>query len=205
MRRASDSPVPIDAGIEPRTVEKNICTDSQTLHLNHSARSHPYTVRRNALYGDVVRYQSFHQQAKKIMKNLDLNCFCDFLIACYLWGRIYSKCNYSKNCNKQKKMGKNLFFVGNLKAIDEKSRIRIRNPLYGSKDPSPSENVTDPEHCCEDPSSLWAWGGGPHVCSVLRYTTHSSFLLWPSFRFIPVLLSYFYITKPWFSFRKSLK
>jgi hypothetical protein len=42
---------------------------------------------------------------------------------------------------------KNLFFVVILKANDEK--IRIRNPVYGSKDPDldPPHNVTDPEHC----------------------------------------------------------
>ncbi len=38
-------------------------------------------------------------------------------------------------------------FVGILKAIAKKSRIRsrIRNPEYGSKDPNPYQNVTDPE------------------------------------------------------------
>jgi hypothetical protein len=25
--------------------------------------------------------------------------------------------------------------------------IRIRNPVYGSKDPDPYQNVTDPERC----------------------------------------------------------
>ncbi len=33
-----------------------------------------------------------------------------------------------------------------MKASDEKFRIRIRNPVYGPKDPDPSQNVTDPEH-----------------------------------------------------------
>jgi hypothetical protein len=33
-----------------------------------------------------------------------------------------------------------------LKAADEKSRTRIRNPVCGYKDPDPSQNVTDPEH-----------------------------------------------------------
>jgi hypothetical protein len=28
-------------------------------------------------------------------------------------------------------------------------QIRIRNLVYGSKDPDPSENVTDPEHSRE--------------------------------------------------------
>jgi|688.fasta_scaffold1043418_1 hypothetical protein len=42
----------------------------------------------------------------------------------------------------------NLFFVGALKATDGKSRIqiRIRNPVYGSKDLDSSKNVPDPEH-----------------------------------------------------------
>jgi hypothetical protein len=33
-----------------------------------------------------------------------------------------------------------------LKATTKKNRIRIRNPVYGSKDPDPHQNVTDPEH-----------------------------------------------------------
>ncbi len=38
------------------------------------------------------------------------------------------------------------------KTTDEKNmiQIRIRNPVYGSKDPDPSENVTEPEHCREE-------------------------------------------------------
>ncbi len=44
--------------------------------------------------------------------------------------------------------GKNLLFVGILKVTDKKSRIRILNQVYGSKDPEPDtyKNVTDPEH-----------------------------------------------------------
>jgi hypothetical protein len=38
-------------------------------------------------------------------------------------------------------------FVGILKVTDEKSRIRIRNQVYGSKDNAPYQNVTDLEHC----------------------------------------------------------
>jgi hypothetical protein len=41
--------------------------------------------------------------------------------------------------------GKNLFFVGILKATEEKSRIRIRNPVCGPEDPDPYQNVMDPE------------------------------------------------------------
>ncbi len=44
--------------------------------------------------------------------------------------------------SKQKKKRK--FFCWNLKATDEKSRIR--SPMYGSKDPDPSQNVMDPEY-----------------------------------------------------------
>jgi hypothetical protein len=45
---------------------------------------------------------------------------------------------------------KNLFFVGISKVIDEKnrSRIRICNQVYGSKDPDPYQNGIDLEHCC---------------------------------------------------------
>jgi hypothetical protein len=31
-----------------------------------------------------------------------------------------------------------------LKAVDEKGMIRIRKTVYGSKDPDPSHDVTDP-------------------------------------------------------------
>jgi hypothetical protein len=47
----------------------------------------------------------------------------------------------------KKKLGNNLFFVGILKVTAKMKRIRIRNPVYGSKDPAPYpyQNVTDPE------------------------------------------------------------
>jgi hypothetical protein len=42
---------------------------------------------------------------------------------------------------------KNLFFVGFLKACDEKSRIRICYIVYEFKDPDPYQNlILDPEH-----------------------------------------------------------
>ncbi len=50
---------------------------------------------------------------------------------------------YSK---KQKNLKKRIF-VSILKVTDEKTRIRIRNQVYGSKDPDPYQNATDPEHC----------------------------------------------------------
>ncbi len=56
----------------------------------------------------------------------------------------YNSLSTSTVSNKLKKLRKNLFFVGVLRAIDEKSRIR--DPVYGSKDPDPFQNVTDPEH-----------------------------------------------------------
>jgi hypothetical protein len=47
------------------------------------------------------------------------------------------------------KKQRNLFFDGILKATEELSRIRIQinHPVYESKDPYPSQNETDPEHC----------------------------------------------------------
>jgi hypothetical protein len=33
-----------------------------------------------------------------------------------------------------------------LKATDEKSRIQISDPVHGSKDPDPYQNITDPKH-----------------------------------------------------------
>jgi hypothetical protein len=44
-----------------------------------------------------------------------------------------------------KKLRKNALF-GILKNTVKKSRIRIRNPVYGSKGPDSFPNVTDPEH-----------------------------------------------------------
>jgi hypothetical protein len=38
----------------------------------------------------------------------------------------------------------------------KKRRIRIRNPMHGSRAPGPYQNVTDPEHCL-----LW-WVRYPH-------------------------------------------
>ncbi len=46
--------------------------------------------------------------------------------------------------NKQKSLKTKLIFGCILKATDEKSRIR--NPVYGFKDPDPYQNVMDPEH-----------------------------------------------------------
>jgi hypothetical protein len=52
--------------------------------------------------------------------------------------------NVTAVSNKQRNIGKkNLFFVGISKAADKKSIIRIRNPVYGSKDPDPYQNITD--------------------------------------------------------------
>jgi hypothetical protein len=48
--------------------------------------------------------------------------------------------------NKRKNLEKKTYFVGILKSTNEKSWIPIRDPLYGSKDPDPYQNVTDPEH-----------------------------------------------------------
>jgi hypothetical protein len=56
-----------------------------------------------------------------------------------------------------------------LKATDEKIRIRIRNPLCGSKDLDSSHNVTDPEHWSEhiikfscSPEGVRGGGHGGH-------------------------------------------
>ncbi len=48
-----------------------------------------------------------------------------------------------------KKLRKNLFFVGILKTIEEKtwSGSGIRKPVYGSEDSDPYQKVTDLEHC----------------------------------------------------------
>jgi hypothetical protein len=48
--------------------------------------------------------------------------------------------------NKQNKLLRNAFFVGILESAAKKSRILIRNPVYGFKNPDPYQNVTDPEN-----------------------------------------------------------
>ncbi len=50
--------------------------------------------------------------------------------------------------DKQKKLEKIIFIVI-LKVNGKRSRIRvrIRSQRYGSADPEPYQNVTDPEHC----------------------------------------------------------
>jgi hypothetical protein len=55
---------------------------------------------------------------------------------------------------------------GILKASDEHSIIRIRNPVYGSKGPDPSRNL---KNICQ-------WGGG-------GYFTHSEDFYLPSLRY----------------------
>ncbi len=44
-----------------------------------------------------------------------------------------------------------------MKATDEKSRIWIRNPVYGSKALDSSKNVKDPEHCREGTQKEKLW------------------------------------------------
>ncbi len=48
--------------------------------------------------------------------------------------------------NKQIKLKKNLFYFGILEVIDERAGSGSVNQVYGSKDPDPYQNVTDPEH-----------------------------------------------------------
>ncbi len=94
---------------------------------------------------------SFHQQAKNVNLILTLLWVLNDLLR-FLWRLIVSVAVPTVR-NKQK----NLFFVGFLKATDEKgrtrSRIRICCLVYGSKDPDPyqnamdHQNVTDPEQC----------------------------------------------------------
>ncbi len=44
-----------------------------------------------------------------------------------------------------KKALKKRYFLS--EAAVKKARIRIRDPMYGSKDSDLYQNVTDPEHC----------------------------------------------------------
>jgi hypothetical protein len=49
---------------------------------------------------------------------------------------------------KSKHLEKAHLSVGIFKTTAKKSRIRIRKPVHGSKDPDPFQNVTDPEDWC---------------------------------------------------------
>jgi hypothetical protein len=62
---------------------------------------------------------------------------------------------FQKVGNKQKNV--EIFFVGILKIPDEKSKIRIRSisSRYGSEDPDPYKNVTDPEHWLYLSDDIW--------------------------------------------------
>ncbi len=55
--------------------------------------------------------------------------------------------NADSKSNKQKNLDINKFLVAILKVTDENSRIRILSQRYGSADPDPYQNVTDPQHC----------------------------------------------------------
>jgi hypothetical protein len=56
--------------------------------------------------------------------------------------------NVPKVSYKQHNLDKKLFFVGILKATEEKSGSGSKsvNQWYGSADPGPYQDVTDPEH-----------------------------------------------------------
>jgi hypothetical protein len=72
-----------------------------------------------------------------------ISTFYDFSMPFYIR---QTDVNVPTERNKQKTKKENLFFVGILKTTDKKRRFRIRNTVYGYKDPDPYENVTDPEH-----------------------------------------------------------
>ncbi len=52
----------------------------------------------------------------------------------------------------KRNLGRKLIFCWYLESLSAKNRrIRIRNSVYGSKDPDPCQNVRDPEHCFSEP------------------------------------------------------
>ncbi len=55
--------------------------------------------------------------------------------------------NVPSESNKQNNLEDNLLFVGILKVTEEKSRIRIRNPVIRIRGSELHQNVTDPEYC----------------------------------------------------------
>jgi len=70
-------------------------------------------------------------------KNLDFELFFDFLIACYF--EDWCKCTYCKHIPSKTlfKISKIYFLLASDEKSGIRSRIRIRNPVYGFKDPNP--------------------------------------------------------------------
>ncbi len=85
---------------------------------------------------------SFNQQGKKVRKTLILLIYDFFFNITSLKTSI----NVTSKSNKQENFEKYLFLAGFLSATDE---IRIFSRIrqwYGSADPNPYQNVTDPQH-----------------------------------------------------------
>ncbi len=111
---------------------------------------------RNYLYGSESRsgsgsgFGSFHQQAKKLR----------FIrISTILW-LLNDILTFKTDVGILKDSAKKSR-IRSQSMIWILSRIRIRNLVYGSKDPKPCQNVMDPEHCvydwqCRIPS-LYRW------------------------------------------------
>ncbi len=74
------------------------------------------------------------------------------LLTCYLWRRMSM---YLQKVISIKLFKQTYFFVSIWKATDKNSRIRIRNLVYGSKDPDPFQNVTDPQNTGGIVSLYW--------------------------------------------------
>ncbi len=76
---------------------------------------------------------------KNSEKNLDSYYFVT------LYDSLKNDVNVASKSNKQKKFDKKKFLFHIFKVTDEISRIR-RSQRYGSADPGPYQNVTDPQH-----------------------------------------------------------
>jgi hypothetical protein len=74
-------------------------------------------------------------------KNLDFNCFATYNLLSFEADVNVTTVSTGTGNNQEKK---NLIFVSILKITEKMSRIRIRNLVYGSKNPDPSQNVTVP-------------------------------------------------------------
>jgi hypothetical protein len=84
--------------------------------------------------------------------------FCDFLMTSYLWDWCNNVHGVPKYPNKQKNLlrygkktkKKSNFLLASWNQLTKRGSVRIqgriRNLVYGSKDPDPSQKVTDPEH-----------------------------------------------------------
>jgi hypothetical protein len=87
-------------------------------------------------------FMGLHYQANLVKKKTLFLLFCDF----YAFSSLKNDVNVHSTANKQKTQKKKLLFVSVLEVNDEISGSGSVCHRYGSADPDPYQNVTDPQH-----------------------------------------------------------